>query len=141
MNEDKINSKLVVKSLLIIAAISLLSGLVLVPFVYFDLDTLKEFVDTTKTILLSSLLLIAVIDNIFIFFIMRHKPIFENMYIDFHRRHGFIKITLLKILGVIVVFYGIYAPMGSGGKWVAPVPAYGFFVFIALYDYIKKLPR
>lgn len=61
--------------------------------------SLREFIDTTNIIFLSLLLFIALIDNILIFLVIRHKPLLDNEYINFHRRHGFVKITLLKIIG------------------------------------------
>ena len=99
---------------------------------------LKEITDTITIVLVICLIFFAVLDNILIRLIKHRKPLLDNKYFDFHRRYGFFKITLLKLLAVLYIIYAMLKPTISSGKLAAPILAYGIFVITLLIDFIRK---
>lgn len=88
--------------------------------------------------LISALIAFAFIDSILIVLVKVRKPRLDNKYYDFHRRHGFIKITMLKFVVSLYITYSLLAPTGNSGALAAPIWAYSVFVIKLFVDFIRK---
>ena len=99
---------------------------------------LKDIANLITIVLISALVVFALIDSILIVLVKARKPLLDNKYFDFHRRHGFLKVTLLKLGAALYIVYALLAPTGSSGALAAPIWAYSFFVIKLLVDFIRK---
>jgi fatty acid desaturase len=109
--------------------------------VVWAIDTMtfsEQYYYFSKVVTIGTLIFFAVLDNSLIVFIKFRKPLLENKYFEFHRRHGFIKITLLKLLAILYIVYSTFEPAGNSGALAAPILAYGVFVITLLIDFIRK---
>ncbi|MEW5745520.1 MAG: hypothetical protein AB1805_08825 [Nitrospirota bacterium] len=100
--------------------------------------SLKEIAHSITIVLMSTLIIFALLDNILIVIVKARKPSLQNKYYDFHRRHGFLKVTFLKLIGALIIVYFLLEPIGKSGALAALIWAYGFFVTKLLIDLIKR---
>lgn len=99
---------------------------------------LKELSNLITVVLMGTLIFFVLADNILIFLVKTHKPLIDNKYFGFHRKHGFLKTTLLKLLVALFIVYALIEPTGKSGALAAMIWAHGFFVTKLLFDFIKK---
>jgi hypothetical protein len=99
---------------------------------------LEEVANLIKVVLISSTLIFTLFDNILIFIVKARKPLIDNKYFEFHRNHGFLKITFLKLIIALLVVYSLIEPIGKSGALAAIIWAYAFFVIKLLIDFIRK---
>lgn len=88
--------------------------------------------------LVSMLLLFILFDNILILVIRKKKPLLENNYFGFHRRHGFLKITMFKMLLELYIAYSLLTRSPNAGALAAPILGLGIFDIKLLIDFIKQ---
>ena len=73
-----------------------------------------------------------------IYLIRNYKPLLENAYFDFHRRHGFLKIMTLKAIVVVILSYLLLHPPGNAGALAFLILAYCVIVIQLLIDFVRK---
>jgi hypothetical protein len=61
----------------------------------------------------------------------------DNKYFDFHRRYGFIKVTLLKIVSALFIIYALFSSSLHSGKLAGLILVYGIFVVKLLLNFIR----
>lgn len=91
-----------------------------------------------RVVLISVLLCFITIDTFLIFLIKSRKPLLENEYFDFHRRHGFFKIIILKFVAVLIIIYTLLTRQPGSGALSAPIFVHAVYVTKLLIDFIRK---
>ena len=86
--------------------------------------------------LLCILIALAFLDIFIIFLAKAKKPNLKNKYFYFHKKHGFRKITIIKIIIVIFVGAIFIDPTGNSFKLLIPLLIYAFFVIKLTVDYL-----
>jgi len=66
------------------------------------------------------------------------KPLLENKYFNFHRRHGFFKITILKILLVVITVSLLLSPGINKFYLVLVIIVYVLVIIRLSIDFIRK---
>lgn len=87
---------------------------------------------------MSTLIIFTLLDNILIAVVKARKPSLENKYYNFHKKYGFLKITLLKLIGTMIIVYFLIEPIGKSGALAALIYAYGIFIAKLLIDFVRK---
>jgi hypothetical protein len=82
------------------------------------------------------LIALACLDILIIFLAKAKKPDLKNKYFDFHKKHGFRKITIIKIILVFFVGAIFIDPTGNSFKLSIPLIIYAFFVIKLIVDYL-----
>ena len=106
MKEDKIDSRVVIKSLFIIASMCIGSFSLFIVFYFQDLKEImlsEEFFQLFRNIHIVLLIAVAVGDLAVMHSIKKRMPLIDNKYFEWHRKYGFIKLTTIKILGVALI--------------------------------------
>jgi hypothetical protein len=84
-------------------------------------------------------IILMVFDTVLIIFAKKIRPRIENRYYDFHRKHGMLKITLIKPLIIYAIIYldstGDIVGVYSTG---AIMLAYGYLIIKLLTDLLKQ---
>ena len=98
--------------------------------------------DQIGTIILSLLLYVLIcfmsLDIFLVYRIRIHKLLLDNEYFNFHRRHGFLKITVLKVILAFVLSYLLIDPPPNALYAIVPITFHCFLVARLLIDFIKK---
>ncbi len=104
------------------------------------MDFLKKALAYIQIIETTLLLLFVVIDNVLIVLAKIKNPVIDNDYYNFHRKHGFIKITGLKFILIAYVIYStVFERTGhSGGLSLIATAFYGVMVITFLIDYSRR---
>ena len=104
------------------------------------MESLEEFSDLLTITEIGCLISFIVLDNILLLLIRSRKPLLENGYYKFHKRHGFIKIIFLKLIAVLyIIYFSVIEPAISAGRLsLIAVLAYGFCVITLLIDFLRK---
>ena len=79
-----------------------------------------------------------VMDICLIYLIKTFKPLLENKYFNFHKRHGFLKVTVLKIAFILMIIYFLLNPGVGTFKLMVPIMVHGFMITKMLIDVIRK---
>jgi hypothetical protein len=98
----------------------------------------KEIADMLAILLVRILVIFTFIDVALIFIVKAKKPLLENKYFDFHRRHGFLKVMISKWIAVLIIIYALLTHQPSSGALAAPIWALMVFDTKLLIDFIKK---
>jgi len=99
---------------------------------------LNQIVDSILTGLLYLLIIFVFADMLIIYLVQRHKPFLKNKYFEFHRRYGYLKIAILKIICAMFFGYLLLEPSPNAGKLSAPILIHGFLIAKLLFDFIAK---
>ena len=99
---------------------------------------LNQIVNYILAGLLYVLLVFVLADMLIVYLTRIHKPHLKNKYFEFHRRYGFLKISMLKLLCALFFGYLLLEPSPNAGKLAAPIIAYGFLVTKLLFDVTTK---
>ena len=98
--------------------------------------------DQIRAIVLSVLLYVFIcfmsFDILLLYIISIRKPLLDNKYFDFHRQHGFSKITILKVILALVLSYLLIDPPPNALYAIVPITFHCFFVMKLLIDFIRK---
>ncbi len=81
-------------------------------------------------------LAIAAFDTFFTILVKVKKPKIENKYFDFHRRYGFIKVTIGKIFLIFFVSACLIDSSGNVFKLFPVIIIYAYFVIRLLIDFL-----
>lgn len=98
-------------------------------------EEIATFIDI---VLISILIFFMMLDTTIILIIKTRKPLLENIYYDFHRRHGFLKITIVKLIAVVIIIYATLTHQPSSGALLAPIFVHAVYVTKLLIDFIRK---
>lgn len=99
---------------------------------------LQEITGLSRTAIISFLGVLALIDTMLIVLVKMRKPLLDNKYFDFHRKHGIIKISVVKVALVLYIAYALLVPTINSGKLVVPIFFYAFFILKLLFDYLRN---
>ena len=88
--------------------------------------------------LVCMVIVFTVVDICLVHLIKTYKPLLENKYFSFHRRHGFLKVTVLKVVLALIIMYLLLNPTFNTVKLVGPVAIHGLMVTKLLIDFIRK---
>ena len=99
---------------------------------------LNQIVDLILTGLLYVLIIFVLADMLIVYLVQMHKPLLKNKYFEFHKRYGFLKIAIIKIICAMFFGYLLLEPSPNTGKLSAPILIYGFLVTKLLFDAIVK---
>ena len=77
-------------------------------------------------------------DVTLVYLLKKYRPASKNAYFNFHVRHGFIKIAVLKVLIGVFLSYLLLHPPLNGGALAVLVLAYCMIVAQLLFHFIKK---
>ena len=94
--------------------------------------------DFTLNWLICLAIVFTVMDICLIYLIKTFKPLLENKYFNFHKRHGFLKVTVLKIAFVLIIIYLLLNPTFGAIKLMGPIMVHGFMITKMLIDVIRK---
>jgi hypothetical protein len=78
------------------------------------------------------------IDIGLIYLVKLKKPSLDNSYFSFHRRHGFLKMNILKIIVILILCYLLKYPPLNAGALACLVIVYFFAVLNLSIDFLKK---
>lgn len=87
---------------------------------------------------LYSLIALASLDILFVFLAKAKKPNLKNKYFYFHKKHGFRKITLIKVILIFFVGAIFVDPTGNSFKLIIPLVIYALFVLKLIVDYLTE---
>lgn len=93
------------------------------------------------SVLLYALICFMSLDILLVYVISIRKPLLDNKYFDFHRRHGFSKITILKLSLAVVLSYLLIDPPPNALYAIVPITFHCTLVIKMLIDFIKKDTR
>lgn len=99
---------------------------------------LNQIVDHILTGLLYVLIVFVLTDILIVYLVQTHKPLLKNKYFKFHRRYGFLRISVLKLICALFFAYLLLEPSPNAGKLAAPIIVHGFLVTKLLFDFITK---
>lgn len=80
---------------------------------------------------------LVLIDIIFVYLAKNRKAVLENQYFNFHKRHGFLKINILKVSCVLFFSYLSLQPPHKPLALVIAVAGYCCVVMKLLFDFIQ----
>ena len=86
------------------------------------------------------LIAVVFLDTFVIFCAKANQPNLKNKYFYFHKKHGFWKITIIKIFLVVIVGAMLIDPAGNSFKLVIPIIIYAFFVLKLIVDFLLGAP-
>ena len=79
------------------------------------------------------------IDILLIFFVRHRKPLLTNKYFVFHKRYGFIKITILKAIFTLFLLYLMKEPAPNAIRTILTVILFFSIIIIKLLkDFVKS---
>jgi amino acid transporter len=96
-----------------------------------------EYNEIERKVLTILLIIFATIDASLLCLIKIRKPYLKDDYINFHKRHGFIKIICLKFIGVFL-FLNLYPVPGFRTTLLVLVLGYGLVITVMVYEFIKE---
>ena len=99
---------------------------------------LKQIVTSTFDVALYVLVFLMLIDIVFVYLIRSHKPLLENKYFDLHRRYGFFKVTMFKVIAVSFVSYLLLSPPLVPGASIVIGMLYCLIVVKLIIDFMRK---
>ena len=88
--------------------------------------------------LVAAVIVFTVVDTFLVYLIKTYKPLLQNKYFNFHRRHGFVKITVFKVILALIITYLLLYPSFNTVKLAGPVAIHGLIVTKLLIDFIRK---
>ena len=88
--------------------------------------------------LVRMVIIFTVVDICLVHLIKTYKPLLENKYFNFHRRHGLLKVTILKVALAFIITYLLLNPTFNTIKLVGPVAIHVLIVTKLLIDFIRK---
>lgn len=91
-----------------------------------------------RLILIAIMTVFLMFDTILIYIIRHRKPLLKNQYFDFHRRHGFLKVTFYKIIAAIAISHLLIINQAGSGGLAVPITAHGIYVIKLLIDFLKN---
>lgn len=94
--------------------------------------------DLIGLILIAIMAFFLMFDTILIYIIRHRKPLLKNQYFDFHRRHGFHKVTFYKIMAAIAISHLLIINQAGSGGLAVPITAHGIYVIKLLIDFLKN---
>lgn len=100
-----------------------------------------ETVANTLYRLVYVLITCLICDIVLIYLIGKYTPWLKNTYFTFHVRHGAIKITALKILGVACLSHLLLHPPLNGGTTTGIVLIYCITIVKLLSDFIRGMHK
>lgn len=96
----------------------------------------KQFWDPVLICLAYILISFTVLDIILIYLIRSRKPSFRSRYFNIHRRYGFHKVNILKV--VLVLFVASTIRGANVGAILLLIPVYCIQVAKLLIDFIRE---
>lgn len=99
---------------------------------------LKQIVSSTFSVALYVLVFLMLIDIVFVYLIKSHKPLLENKYFGLHRRYGFFKVTMFKVIAVSLISYLLLNPPLVPGASIVIVVLYCLIVSKLIIDFMRK---
>ena len=97
----------------------------------------EEISDLIGIVLVGILIFFLLLDEGLIFLIKKHKSSLRNKYYDFHLKHGFMKISMAKLIVALIIIYFILTNQPSSGALSAPIFVHAVYVTKLLIDYVK----
>lgn len=102
------------------------------------MDLLKQIAAFTDIILISILMLFMILDSVLILLIKTRRPLLDDEYFDFHRRHGFLKVTVFKLIAALIIIYWLLTHQPNSGASSAPIITHAIFVARLLFKFIRN---
>jgi hypothetical protein len=99
----------------------------------------KDFWNPIMTGLAYTLVLCLLLDIVLVYVMKDRSKAFKNVYVELHRRYGFIRLNLLKV--VLVMFIADTIHGARVGAVVLLIPAYCVMVIKLLISFIREKDR
>jgi hypothetical protein len=98
----------------------------------------EEIANFIRNVLIEILMIFVLIDMALIIVIKIRRPLIKNKYYAFHKKHGFLKVIIVKMIAAVIIIYAIKTHQPSSGALAAPILLYVVYVTKLLFDLIRN---